>query len=233
MLNTTIGGRVKTARQRLGLSMQKFIDIINTDPGRPQPEKDLLYDRYKSWEYGVNEIPSCWIPTICKHLSCDTGYLFGEYEELTRQKASIRDETGLSETAIEVLQSLNRRSIASTLIKNILDTVNLILEHTDERRSTIEIVPFLETLSGYLNCDPEDDRIVSVELDGSVQIFPDRSSFENQPGEALSGDYMRQIIKTRLEQRVTDELRNLWNEKNGESRLSFYNRMIEESKRKK
>ncbi len=99
------------------------------------------------------------------------------------------------------------------------------LIHADERLPEYEVVPFLETLSAYLNCAPNDERIVSVETDGSVKIYADRDSFEIEPGEAVAGDYMRQIIRTRLEQRVMDELRNLWNEKNGESRKAFIERM--------
>lgn len=107
MQNTNIGDRIAQAREKQGLSMQKFIDLINDDPSRPQPEKLLLFDRYKSWEYGKNAIPIKWIPTLCKHLLCDTGYLFGEYNELTRQNADICTATGFNSSAAQNIQNLD------------------------------------------------------------------------------------------------------------------------------
>ena len=226
MENTkSVGERIKKARQKNKLTMQGLVDKINADCFRPNSEKLLLIDRYKSWENGTNAIPLCWIPTFCKHLECDAGYLLGEYEERTWEKSRICYKTGLSEPAVDVLSQLKQRSHESIPTQNIIDTINLMLIHTDERLPEYEVVPFLETLSAYLNCAPNDERIVSVETDGSVKIYTDRDSFESEPGEALAGDYMRQIVRTRLEQRVMDELRNLWNEKNGESRKAFIERI--------
>lgn len=107
MQNTNIGDRIAQARAKQGLSMQKLIDLINDDPSRPQPEKYLLFDRYKSWEYGKNAIPLNWIPTLCKHLLCDAGYLFGEYNELTRQNADICTATGFTSSAAHTIQNLD------------------------------------------------------------------------------------------------------------------------------
>lgn len=232
----TISSRLKEARQKRGLSRDQLITEINNDPNRPHEKNSsdcmsLEFETYRRWEDGTNKVNYDWMPILCKHLQCDVGYLFGEYNELTYQKANIHLETGLSETAIEVLQSLHTRSLESTVAYNIIQTVNMMLEHADERKTIVEVVPFLETISAYLNCAPEDSRIISVETDGSVRIFANRDSFENEPGEAISGDYVQQIVKTRLEQRVMDEVRNLWKEKNGESRLAFHMRMIEEGKK--
>lgn len=220
-----VGERIRKARQKKALTMQGLVDKINDDSSRPNSEKLLLIDRYKSWENGTNAIPLCWIPTFCRNLECDAGYLLGEYEERTWEKSKICYKTGLSETAVDVLSQLKQRSHDSILIQNVIDTISLMLIHADERLPKYEVVPFLETLSAYLNCAPSDERIISVETDGSVKIYADRDSFEIEPGEAVAGDYMRQIIRTRLEQRVMDELRNLWNEKNGESRKAFIERI--------
>ncbi len=238
VLRSRIGARLKTARDKLGMSQEDLLERINIDSNRPIDKRDgeyvtLEFERYRRWEDGTNMVSNEWIPTLCKHLECDVGFLFGDYEELTRQKASIHNETGLNQTAIEVLQLLNIQSEVSTLRRNVLETINLLLEHSDERKLDLDVVPLLEYISAYLNCAPEDKRIVSVELDGSVRIYENADAFENEPGEAISGDYMRQIVKTRLEQRVMDELRNLWKEKNGESKRAFYERMRQDAKKRK
>lgn len=228
-IKNTISNRIMAARKKRKLSRDALIEEINSDPMRPKDAAGdcltLEFETYRRWEDGTNRIKCEWLPVLCSHLSCDVGYLFGEYDELTRQKASVCAETGLSESAVEVLQHLNCRSSESSLIRDLIETINLILVHADEQKPEYEVVPFLETLSAYLNCATDDNRIVSVEADGSVRIFTDRDSFECEPGEAVAGDYMRQIIRTRLEQRVMDELRNLWNEKNGESRKAFIERI--------
>lgn len=233
-IKNTISERIQDARKRMGISREDLITLINKDPDRPISKRDKLpitleFETYRRWEDGTNRIKLDWIPILCKYLKCDAGYLFGEYNELTHQKANIHYETGLSESAIDVLKQLKLRSSESVLVRNIIDTINLMLIHTNEKMPEYEIIPFLETLSAYLNCAPEDDRIISVELDGSVKIYSNRNSFENEPGEAVAGEYMRQIVRTRLEQRVMDELRNLWNEKNGESRKAFINRIINQT----
>lgn len=115
-------------------------------------------------------------------------------------------------------------------MQNMVDTVNLLIENADEEKAEYEIIPLLECISAYLNCAPNDDRIVSVEADGAVSIHANRVVYEAADGEAVAGDYMRQIIKTRIESRVMDELRNMWNEKNGETRAAFIQRMIDESR---
>lgn len=236
-----IGKRIKEARTNMiisngknrGMSRQMFVDELSKNEKAPlrNGEKDSVsVDRLKQWEYGNNPIELEWIPAICEVLGCDVGYLFGEYEELTKEAADVCKETGLSSCAVEVLQSLKRRAQSSILVSNVLETLTLLLENTDERKPEIEIIPLLEYISAYLNCDPDDGRIVSVEMDGSVSIFENCDAFENSPGEAVSGDYMRQIVKTRLEQRVMDELKALWNEKNRESRKDFIKRITENRK---
>lgn len=231
----TISKRIKEARTARGISREKLLDEINKDLDRPLEKgskipKCLSFETYRRWEDGTNAVNVEWIPVLCRHLYCDVGYLYGEYECRTRQATDVHEVTGLSENAIRVLSNLKRKAPNATIVQNIIDTVNMLIENADEEKSEYEVVPLLEHLSAYLNCAPTDERIVSVEVDGSVSVYANRAVYEAEEGEVLVGDYMRRIIKTRMESRVMDELKNMWNEKNGESRAAFIQRMIEESR---
>ena len=140
----------------------------------------------------------------------------------------IVEKTGLSETAVEVLQALNKRSQSSIIIRNAIETISLLLENADEREPEYEIVPLLEYISAYLHCASHDTQIASIEVDGTIRIFPNRDSFENEPCSAIGADYLYRIINTHLEQRVMHELREMWNVVNIESRKKYIERILQE-----
>lgn len=221
-IKLTVGANIRNARKQKKLTMQRLSDILSASKKAPvlRGRVDTIsIDRLKMWENGTNPVELEWLPALCEVLECDIGYLFGEYGELTRQASDVCKETGLSENAVEVLQALNGRSKSSLLVENIINTLDLLLENTDERKLAHEVIPLLEYISAYLNCATSDGRIISVEKDGSVLLYDNRETFEQAPGEVIVGDYLRQIIKTRMEQRVLDELKAMWRKKNGEHRL--------------
>lgn len=130
-MNYTIPERIKQARERRGISRQALIDEINQDIDRPQEKgdenpKDLQFETYRRWEDGTNRISFNWIPVICRHLHCDVGYLFGEYEELTRAASDICKETGLSEKAVESLMGIFRYGTQEEL-----EAINTLLTNED------------------------------------------------------------------------------------------------------
>lgn len=105
-----IGSRVKKARDKISLSRQKLTDILNSREDRPtlRGERDSLSpETLKKWEYGENPINIEWLPVICDVLDCDIGYLFGEYKEQRRETADVCKVTGLTETAVDILQNLS------------------------------------------------------------------------------------------------------------------------------
>lgn len=109
MNNTkSVNFRLKQAREQRGYTIQALVDRIDQDPNRPELKKSFKYDRYKGWEYGQNAIPIEWIPTLCRNLECDSGYLFGEYDELTRELSDIYTATRLTETAVKNIRKLDR-----------------------------------------------------------------------------------------------------------------------------
>lgn len=130
-MNYTIFERVKQARIQRSISRQALIDEINQDIDRPKEKgkespKDLEFETYRRWEDGTNKIPVNWIPTLCRHLRCDVGYLFGEYGGLTRVTSDICKETGLSEKAAESLIGIFRHGT-----KEELQAINTLLENED------------------------------------------------------------------------------------------------------
>jgi len=100
-----VGGRLKAARENVGCSRQEAVDRIAASSLAPVFEKHptLGIDRYKKWEYGENPIEIEWLPAICEVYNCDVGYLFGEYQEYTKDRQRIRDKTKLSKNAVDWL----------------------------------------------------------------------------------------------------------------------------------
>ena len=103
-----VGERLTKARNRKKITRQKLADELSHHGKAPASKRGVSYDRLKEWEYGNNAIPLEWIPAVCDVLECDVGYLFGEYEELTRQATDICKETGLSEKAADSLIGLHK-----------------------------------------------------------------------------------------------------------------------------
>ena len=128
-MNYAISERMKQARLRRGISRQLLIDEINRDIDRPKERgtdfpKDLEFETYRRWEDGTNRVSLDWLPVLCRHLYCDIGYLFGEYEELTRVATDIRSETGLSVKALESLIGIYKYGPTDTL-----NAINTLLEN--------------------------------------------------------------------------------------------------------
>lgn len=127
-VRSIMGARLKEARSRsdLHLSRQKLADLISQNEKAPIVDGvkgSVSPDRLKQWEYGNNPIDLEWIPAICDVLSCDVGYLFGDYEELRRETSDAVKETGLTVDAVEQL-----RRIASSPQKYRLEIISYMIE---------------------------------------------------------------------------------------------------------
>lgn len=111
----TMGDRLRAARDAKGYSRQDAADRLNECSFHP-PSDEMNDGRLKQWEYGNNPIDVSWIPAICDVLSCDAGFLFGEYEQLTKEKSDACAITGLSEPAVQVLIDLQCGDIVSQIV---------------------------------------------------------------------------------------------------------------------
>lgn len=230
--------RLRDLRTQRGLSYEALKQIL-----MEIYETDISIDSLKNYEVAVAEHTKAYknqgmrieyLRCLADFYGVSSDYLLGisDIRSPNVDTRKIAEVTGLSEIAIEVLMSLHSRSQNSVSVRNIIATVNLLLENADERKTVIEVIPLLEYISAYLHCAPDTEQVVSVETDGTVRIFSNIDAYENAPGEAIAGDYLRQIIKSRLEQRVLRELQEMWNEKNAETRKEFLARMIREEKKR-
>ena len=92
-----IGHRIKEARSSLGITKTRLAEMCDIQQ----------YQTVTAWETG-NSVPSLSkLFELCSILKCDIGYLLGEYEERTRVKAELCNESGLTEAAAHKLLELN------------------------------------------------------------------------------------------------------------------------------
>lgn len=90
--------RIMAAREAAGLTRQQVADAVESRIG-----KTFSVDVLKQWEYGTNRVRVDLIPLLCEILHVDTGYLFGEYPQFTRQLCDVQSATGLSKSVAEKL----------------------------------------------------------------------------------------------------------------------------------
>lgn len=110
------GERVKLAREKAGLTQQDVANrlFLIDNPGQSPRITDAngressarYLEKYRMWEQGKNSVPIDQIPTLCKLLKCDAGYLFSEYDETQRQVSDLVELTGLTEPAAAKLGKL-------------------------------------------------------------------------------------------------------------------------------
>lgn len=93
-----IAERITAARKAAGLSRQQVADAIQERTGQL-----FSVDVLKQWELGQNRVRVDLIPLLCEILHVDTGYLFGEYPQFTRQLCDVQSATGLSKSVAEKL----------------------------------------------------------------------------------------------------------------------------------
>lgn len=148
-----IGERIKTLRVENGHSQKELCLLVNRG-------RDII----SKWENG-RELPSLSILLqICEYYNCELGYILGEYNCKTRIKSDIQKETGLSETALDIL--MYPELSKSYTEKNLFDSatlrsiVNLLLS-TDAGKQ------FLKQVNTYLH---DTNKIFSItELDNNYQ----------------------------------------------------------------
>lgn len=129
-----VGSRIKKARDEKDLSR---IALAKEMCSSPKASKEVSTSKYtleelekrleariRQWESGANPVDIEWIPAICEVLSCDIGYLFGEYKEKTQANHDICKVTGLSESAINTLRKCDENVVK--FISYLLESASVI-----------------------------------------------------------------------------------------------------------
>ena len=107
---TEIGKRIRKMRKAAGFKSQSsFGAALKTDEagdGKAIDRKTIA-----RWEYG-ERLPDLDIMLqMCEMFNCDLDYLLGTLEVRTHDTKFIKDETGLTEEAIEELREYNKDSL--------------------------------------------------------------------------------------------------------------------------
>lgn len=95
-----IGDRLKTERKKAGFkNHDELADYI-----RNHNYRGFTRQTISKWERGLEMPPLDILCSLCEPFECELGYLLCEYDCKTRNDTDIRNETGLSEDAINVLK---------------------------------------------------------------------------------------------------------------------------------
>lgn len=150
--NKTIGKRIKAGR-----------NACRTEDGKKYTQEDLTdklhYKRetISRWENG-KELPTLeTLLKMCDIFGCDLGYLLGEHEEKTRTAADIHTETGLSEDAIQKLQSYDK---TPKYEQRLSPGTNAVLDQFDLRQYTQPEL-FTQKLLSYILTNENFENLVN------------------------------------------------------------------------
>ena len=105
-----VGNRIQEARKPLYKTRSALCNKLS--------DYDLTIEEgtLRAWETGTNAVPIERIPALCDALQCDAGYLFGEYDEKTRQIADIVKETGLAPDVVSMILKADGNLISQIVI---------------------------------------------------------------------------------------------------------------------
>lgn len=90
----------------LGLSIYAVSKRIDDNLLKPE-FTTTCYERIRKWVNGDNAVPLEWIPGLCEALSCDIGYLVGDYFEPIAALSIVANVMGLNEQSVSVLATFN------------------------------------------------------------------------------------------------------------------------------
>ena len=119
-----IGKRIKAEQKKL----KRKID------NRPYNQSDLAYEigcdqkTVSKWETGETTPDLYYALKLCELFDCELGYLLCEYDQKTRKTADIKELTGLSGEACQVLQNEEFGLIKKLIDKLITDFHNSDIE---------------------------------------------------------------------------------------------------------
>lgn len=102
-----IGGRIKEARKKRGLTQEALASKVDDYEGRD--ESRVAQSTIASWENGLSSPSFERLRTVSEILNCDISYLLGESPCLRISDVQISEYTGLKEETISKLHDYTTR----------------------------------------------------------------------------------------------------------------------------
>lgn len=179
----SMGEKIISARKERGLSQAAFIDLLGENGVKIARNRLSKIENGEEGHFSLD-----FLLAVCRLFGWDMGYLFGEYEEKTKEKHLICQRTGLSEKAVDkllLLKEYNSREWHIDTINGIMENENFIdfvvsatnyaFENTD-----IEIIPTVHFASNSVNsrdvCSLKCQRLLFKMLD---DIPPKAEDYRN------------------------------------------------------
>ena len=113
---------------------------------KDDPDKEYNRKTISNWEKGISLPPLDIMLRMCDLFECDLGYLLCEYDTKTRSATDIQAETGLSEDAINVLQTERLYGSRKRLINQFILDCEPIVESVDELENELLHRFFYQTI---------------------------------------------------------------------------------------
>ena len=111
----TVGDNIRKLRDERNLSQEELADMLGLK----------TYKTVGEWERAITSPNFDKIMKMCEIFDCDADYLLGRIDCRTHDALFIREQTGLSEAAIDKLKAMNRRN----RITRRIDTLSHLVEH--------------------------------------------------------------------------------------------------------
>ena len=139
---TTFAKRLKKARKAKYHTQDDFAEAISYSK-----------DSVSKWESGTTQPCYESLCMICKKLEIDVDYLFGFYDEKSYDIRKIKEITGLSEKAIEMLKE-----------KTLTKTISFLLEDSDFVKAllTLNSIAFLLSINSEETLNNANDPNIDI-----------------------------------------------------------------------
>ena len=162
MINTTlVGSKIKSCRREKDWTQDELAEKVA-----------CVRQTISKWENGQLNFTVDELVRLCNVFDCDMGYLLGEYETKKHVAADIQKETGLSESAIEILRDNQKCAPENSLIS----TINFLIEqetpiaHYGEFRSMDDTGTSLSKIDTFFNTWFGDEHMYTVSGNGINRV---------------------------------------------------------------
>lgn len=163
-MSSAIGNRIRSEREKAKLSQEELCRQIS-----------VSRSTLSACENGKKILQLGDMLKLCKIFDCELGHLLYEHDCKTRMDTDIQIETGLTESAIMYLRSLNSTALADEGVKTVLWFLNSLIE---ERYTLEELASYADRYEYIKNHagQPSEENLYVTYEDGAELITPFEAS---------------------------------------------------------